>query len=202
VASSCSRITIAAVLATLTGVGVPAAWGAAPDADNAQLAAWTPKELRFVYQGFTTHYSCDGLREKVRSALLALGARQDLTVSESACSSPFGRPDPFPGVNIKMQVLTPLTASAAAPDAAAAAVAAHWKTVDLRLNRDALSDSGDCELLEQIKHSILPLFSTRHVEYSSNCVPHQLSAGGTVLRAQVLISDAPEKKPGTAAAAR
>jgi hypothetical protein len=199
VARSCSRITIAAVLATLAGVGpAPAAWAAAPDADNAQLAAWTPKELRFVYQGFTTRYSCDGLREKVRSALLALGARKDLTVHEGACSSPPGRPDPFPGVNIKMQVLTPLTATAAAPDATA--VAAHWKTVDLRLNRDALSESGDCELIEQIKQSILPLFTTRNVEYSSNCVPHQLSAGATQLRAEVLISDAPDKNPGTAVA--
>lgn len=197
-ARSCSRIRIAAVLATLAGLGAPAAWAAAPDADNAQLAAWTPKELRFVYQGFTTRYSCDGLREKVRSALLALGARKDLTVHEGACASPPGRTDPFPGVNIKMQVLTPLTATAPAPDATA--VAAHWKTVDLRLNRDALSESGDCELIEQIKQSILPLFTTRHVEYSSNCVPHQLSAGGTQLRAEVLISDAPDKKPDAAAA--
>jgi hypothetical protein len=198
VARSCSRIRIAAVLATLVGVGAPAAWAAAPDADNAQLAAWTPKELRFVYQGFTTRYSCDGLREKMRSALLALGARKDLTVREGVCSSPVGRPDPFPGVNIKMQVLTPLAATAAAPDATA--VAAHWKTVDLRLNQDALSESGDCELIEQIKQSILPLFTTRKIEYSSNCVPHQLSAGGTRLRAEVLISDAPDKKPGTDAA--
>jgi hypothetical protein len=188
------------VLATLAGVCAPAAWAAAPDADNAQVAAWTPKELRFVYQGFTTRYSCDGLREKMRSALLALGARKDLTVREGACSTPSGRPDPFPGVNIKMQVLTPLTAAPAAPDATA--VAAHWKSVDLRLNRDALSESGDCELIEQIKQSILPLFTTRNVEYSSNCVPHQLSVGGTLLRAEVLISDAPDKKPGSAAAAR
>jgi hypothetical protein len=198
VPSSCSRITIAAVLATLSGVGASAAWADAPPADSAQLAAWTPKELHFAYQGFTTRYSCDGLREKVRSALLALGARRDLTVHEGVCPSRAGRPDPFPSVNIKMQVLTPLTATAAAPDATA--VAAHWKTVDLRLNQDALSDSGDCELIEQIKQSILPLFTTRNVEYSSNCVPHQLSAGGTRLRAEVLISDAPDKKPAAAAA--
>jgi len=198
VTRSCSRIRIAAVLATLAGVCAPAAWAAAPDGDNASLAAWAPKELRFIYQGFTTRYSCDGLRDKVRSALLALGARKDLAVHEWACASPPDRPDPFPGVNIKMQVLTPLSATAAAPDATA--VAAHWKTVDLRLNRDALSENGDCELIEQIKQSILPLFTTRNVEYSSNCVPHQLSAGGTLLRAEVLISDAPDKKPGAAAA--
>ena len=40
----------------------------------------------------------------------------------------------------------------------------------------------------------------RNVEYTSNCVPHQLSAGGTRLRAEVLISDAADKKPDAAAA--
>jgi hypothetical protein len=188
---------IAVALVILAGVCVPVAWaGVAADTEDAQLAAWTPTELRFVYQGFTTRYSCDGLRDKVRSALLALGARKDLSVYEAGCSAPSGRPDRFPGVTIKMQILKPLAANA--PQPAAEAVSAHWKTVDLRLDREALADSGNCELLEQIKQSILPLFSTRNVEYSSNCVPHQLSAGGTRLRAQVLMSDAPDTKAAAA----
>jgi hypothetical protein len=174
-----------------------AALDAAAVAANAQSAVWAPKELHFIYQGFTTRYSCDGLREKVRTALLTLGARpQDLSVHESGCSAPFGRPDPFPGVSIKMQVLQPVTAATASD---APRVAAHWKALDLRLDRDPLSQSGDCELLEQIKQSILPLFSSRNIDYSSNCVPHQLSAGGTRLRAEVLMSDAPDT--GSAAAA-
>lgn len=189
------RITTAlAVIAVGCG---PTVWAATVADPDAQLAGWTPKELRFAYQGFTTRYSCDGLRDKVRSALLDLGARKDLTVQETACSARSGGPDRFPGVTIRMQVLTPLSANAAAPDAAA--VAAHWKTVDLRLDRDAVSDSGNCELLEQIKQSILPLFSTRNIEYSSTCVPHQLSAGGTRLRVDVLVSDAPDQKPAAAA---
>jgi hypothetical protein len=184
---------IAARLSVLALAYASTAW-CAPPADPAaaaaesQPAAWTPKELRFIYQGFTTRYSCDGLRDKVRSVVLALGARKkDLSVNEWGCSSPDGRPDPFPGVNIKMQVLTPLAAAATAD---ATTVAAHWKTVDLRLEQDAVAESGNCELIEQIKQSILPLFTTRNVEYSSNCVPHQLSVGGTRLRAQVLVSDA------------
>jgi hypothetical protein len=183
------------VLAALTAVLLSASATAA--APETQLAAWTPKELRFTYQGFTTRYSCDGLRDKVRSALLELGARKDLTVQETACSARSGGPERFPGVTIRRQVLTPLSANAAASDAAA--VAAHWKAVDLRLDRDAVSDSGNCELLEQIKQSILPLFSTRNIEYNSTCVPHQLSAGGTRLRVDVLVSDAPDQKPAAAA---
>ncbi|WP_457825246.1 hypothetical protein, partial [Staphylococcus aureus] len=77
-------------------------------AGEAQSAVWTPKELTFVYQGFTTRYSCDGLRDKIRGVLLDLGAqKKGLKVSELGCSSPNGRPDPFPGVRIRINVLQP-----------------------------------------------------------------------------------------------
>ena len=45
---------------------------------------------------------------------------------------------------------------------------------------------------------LLPLFNARNVEYSSNCVPHQLSPGGTRLTAELLVADppaAPAAKP-------
>jgi hypothetical protein len=177
-----------AVLLTVTG------WAAAADeigapAAGGESAVWTPKELTFVYQGFTSRYSCDGLRDKVRSILLELGARQDLKVNESPCSS-FGRPDPFPGVRIKMNVLQPAADKSAT--AGTQSVPAHWKAVELTPERDAVSAAGDCELVEQVKQSILPLFATRNVEYSSNCLPHQLQIGGTRLRAEVLV---PDQKP-------
>jgi hypothetical protein len=164
---------------------------------STQLAAqWVPKEARFTYQGFTSRYSCDGLRDKVREALLKLGARPDLTVRATGCSSPAGAPDPFPGVTIKMQVLKPADMNALT---ALQTVPAHWKSIDLKLNRDALSEAGDCELIEQIKHSLLPLFTTRNVDFSSTCVPHQLSPGGTRLSAEILVSDAPPNTPAAPA---
>jgi hypothetical protein len=178
------------VLLTVTG------WAAADEtgapAAHAESAVWTPKELNFVYQGFTTEYSCDGLRDKVRSILLELGARQDLQVTESPCSS-LGRPDPFPGVRIKMNVLQPAADKSAT--AGTQLVPAHWKAVDLTADRDAVSAAGECELIEQVKQSILPLFATRNVQYSSNCLPHQLQIGATRLRAEVLVPDQKNVKP-------
>src|SRR6266699_5840765 len=90
-----------AVLLTVTGWAA-AGEGGAPAAGGE--AVWTPRELLFIYQGFTARYSCDGLRDKVRSILLELGAREDLKVTETPCSE-LGRPDPFPGVRIKINVL-------------------------------------------------------------------------------------------------
>lgn len=164
---------------------------------EAQSAVWTPKELTFVYQGFTTRYSCDGLRDKIRGVLLDLGAqKKGLKVSELGCGSPAGRPDPFPGVRIKINVLQPADAKAEQP------VPAHWKPVDLKL-RDSFSiDSGECELVEQIRDKILPLFATRNVELRSTCVPHQASAVRPSLKLEVLAPDDAQRPAGEQPAAR
>jgi len=164
-------------------VWAAAAETAAAPADS-QSAVWKPKELTFVFMGFTAHYSCDGLRDKVRHVLGELGARSDLKVDYYGCSSPFGSPDPFPGVRIKMQVLEPAGASDKSTDV----VGAHWQRVDLHLDKDPVWEASDCELLEQIKQKILPLFATRHVDFASNCVPHQAYLG-TRLAAELLFPD-------------
>jgi hypothetical protein len=154
---------------------------------ESQPAVWTEKELTFVYYGFTTRYSCDGLRDKVRGVLLDLGAeKKGLKVLQLGCSSPSGRPDPFPGVRVKMSVLQP--ASGAADDKQTP-VAAHWKAVDLKLRDSFTSDSGECELVEQIRHKIVPQFATRNVELKSTCIPHQASAARPTLRLEVLAPD-------------
>lgn len=160
--------------------------------EAAQAAVWVPKELHFTYMGFTSKWSCDGLRDKMRQVLLELGARKDIRVYESPCSTPSGRPDPFPGVTIKMNVLVPAEGEAAPKNVPkdAQVVSAHWKTVELPLRSTTTLDAaGECELVEQIKHWILPSFQTRNVEYRSNCIPHQASPGGTFLRTEVLVTD-------------
>ncbi len=165
--------------------------GAAPG--DAQSAVWTPKELTFVFMGFTAHYSCDGLRDKIRHVLGELGARSDLKVDYYGCSSPFGTPDPFPGVRIRMHVLQ----MAGANDKSTEVVGAHWRRVDLHLDKDPVWEASDCELLEQIRQKILPLFATRAVDFGSNCVPHQAYLG-THLAADLLF---PDPKGARAAAA-
>jgi hypothetical protein len=68
-------------------------------------------------------------------------------------------------------------------------VPAHWKIIDLLANRDPVDTAGDCELIEQIRQKVLPLFATRNVDYSSTCEPHQLLIGATRLKAEVLVAD-------------
>jgi hypothetical protein len=163
--------------------GAPAAQPAAP----AEFAVWTPKEIQFTYMGFTTHYTCDGLQDTIKSMLLQLGARKDdLQVNETPCSGIPDRPNPFPGVRIKMNVLQPAPAQLAE---GVKMVEAHWKVVKLPYRETGINGAGQCELLEQFNQKILPLFTTRNVDVHTTCVPHQLEPLGTKLQAEVLVTD-------------
>jgi len=185
------RLAQQAVLAALV---IPvSAWADAAESGvapgDAQPAVWAPQELHFVFMGFTAHYSCDGLRDKVERVLGELGARDGFKVDYAGCSAPFGKPDPFPGVRIRMQTLQP----AGANEKSAEIVGAHWRRVDLHLDKDPVWEATDCELLEQIRQKILPLFATRTVDFASNCVPHQAYLG-TRLGADLLFPDAKDDK--------
>ena len=178
-----ARPTTLGVLILFIPLWADAAESAVAAAD-AETAVWTPKELTFVFMGFTAHYSCDGLQDKIRHVLGQLGARSDFKVDYYGCSSPFGTPDPFPGVRIRMHVLQP----AAADNKSAELVGARWQRTSLRLDKDPVWEASDCELLEQIRQKILPLFATRNVDFASNCVPHQAYLG-TRLSADLLFPD-------------
>lgn len=160
-------------------------------ANDAVAAVWVPKSSHFIYQGFTTRYTCSGLRDEIRSMLTRLGAR-DLHVREVPCGTPPGVPSPFPGVAVKMRVLVPASSpQAASYKSVGAPVQAHWKNVVLMPANAGFEDQGNCELIEEFKESFLPLFTTRKVKYQSTCVPYQLTLG-THLSAEVLMP--PPKK--------
>ena len=173
--------TLVALIATVAGASLA-------HADDAQPAVWTQKEVSFTYYGFTTKYTCDGLRDKVRGLLLKLGARKDdLKVQRTGCSSASGHPDPFPGVRIKASVLQPANADAEKP------VQAQWQSLTFNASPAATLDRGDCELVEQLKQKVLPIFATRNVEIIPSCIPHQLPTAGTILKLDVLMAPPAEK---------
>ena len=191
---SMSRVLRGVLVAGIVSACLGAAT-AALAADESVPAVWTAKELRFTYMGFTSRYSCDGLRDKLRDVLLKLGARKDLSVVSSGCAEGLGRVSHFPGVVAKVHVLQPQT-DQNAPKEDTKPVTAHWQNVDLAPTGDPLRAAGDCELTEQIKQRVLPLFTSRNITYSSTCVPNQLTVGGTKLAADVLMTD--QKSDGKA----
>jgi hypothetical protein len=166
--------------------GLLAAVPALALAEGSVSAVWVPKHVQFFYQGFTTHYSCDGLRDQIRDMLAKLGAR-DLKVREIGCVRAVG-PTEFPGVSVSMRVLVPASSpQASKAKDASPPVQSHWKNVVLMPANADFNEQGNCELIEQFKETFLPLFSTRNVKYGSTCVPHELTLG-THLSAEVLMA--------------
>jgi len=182
---SVAALTAASVLACASAWANPQSEPSA-GSDRESAAVWVLKELHFDYRGFTTQYSCDGLRERMRNVLLELGARPDLQVRGYGCTQLVG-PDPFAGVSITMNVLQP----AAKPGGQT--VPARWKTVDVLAtepnDHDPVGAAADCELIAEIRQKVLPLFATRTVDYRSTCEAHKLVPGGTRLKAEVLVAD-------------
>jgi hypothetical protein len=75
--------------------------------------------------------------------------------------------------------------------------ASEWQSVDLTRLNGARWGEGQCELLEQMKQKVLPLFTSRNVDFHSSCFPHELSLGEIQFKADVL---RPTPATGTAPA--
>ncbi len=64
-------------------------------------------------------------------------------------------------------------------------VAGVWRHVKLARGRPRTLDPGDCELLEQFRDKVVPLFTTRELKDETRCIPHQLLGTRIALEAEV-----------------
>ncbi len=152
-------------------------------------AVWKEQRLEFSYMGRTARYSCQGLRDKMRSLLLDLGARRDLQVALLGCdeSAPLGRG--YLGPRLRLVFSSP-----ALPDASAKPLhPGDLMAVDVRyqpftLTSDAFRNYGigDCELVEEFVREILPRLSARNVKQDITCIPYQASGSRFFVRGEIL----------------
>jgi hypothetical protein len=181
-----ARIAILCAAISLVGYAAQAADSASVPALSVAppQAHWVERQLEYTYQGFTTKFSCDGLRDSVREVLLALGARKkDLKVQSRGCTRLNGV-EPFPGISARFSVLVPVTPDEIGKIGDSAVHPTQWRTVDLA--RRASRNSAPCELLEQLKDKALPLFTNRNLLFQSSCVPHQTHVGEITFKVDVL----------------
>ena len=172
-------------LATLAGGLLAGAALAEPEAAgsaSAEPGVWQEHQIELAYMGFTSHYSCEGLESKLELLLRQLGARADAKVNAFGCDPGFGTPSRFPRATLKFATLQPADGgsgrgAAAAANAQASAppapVAGVWRAVQLAPHRPYDLEDGDCELMEQFRDKVLPLFTTRDQQFRLTCVPHQ-----------------------------
>jgi len=155
---------------------------------------WQSHKYTFQFLGFTTTYSCDGLADKLKIVLLAAGARADVKSVPGACASGFGRPDKFARADLTFYTLTPADSGASA----GAGVQGAWRPVTFAARQPQQLALGDCELMEQFRQQVLPMFSTRNVVSNTTCIPHQESGSNIDLKFDAFAA-VPGKKHATAA---
>lgn len=154
---------------------------------------WQSHKYTFQFLGFTTTYSCDGLADKLRIVLLAAGARSDVKSVPGACASGFGRPDKFARADLTFYTLTPADSSTAA----GGGVQGMWRPVAFAARKPQQLALGDCELIEQFRQQVLPMFTTRNVVSNTTCIPHQESGSNIDLKFDAFAA-VPGKKHVTA----
>lgn len=151
-------------------------------------AVWQPHEIKFHYSGFTTHYTCTGIRDKLRLLLLAFGARKDVKTDRN-CMGDWWAPQPFNTVTVGFSM--PMLPKEAKRGGPGETFPAEWRTVKLYAGQPLDLDRGDCELVEQFAQQVLPQIDAKKVVNKTYCVPHQ-ETGNVYIEASVLM---PVKTP-------
>lgn len=187
---------------------VPFAVGAAPAGTNAAPtvnAVWVESEVEFPYMSFTTYYSCDGLRDKLRRVLQEIGARPGFKVDVTGCVGQ--GPEAMPRVRIKAalpqqatpellariaegaskrELLTRATGKADGTAEATAQFPARPRRVEFQDRTGSTIEDGDCELVEQLRDKVFPQLGAKVVEDHMRCLPHTVTLGGVRLAIEVL----------------
>lgn len=176
--------------------GSAAAWSAG----ETTQAVWKALDTMFTYSGFTSYYSCDGLADRVRDVLRQLGAR-NLKVYGLGCNL---GPSVAPSVRIMGEIPVEATPEALADIAkfreqhskdavvkTGSAVpdefAATRRIVTLSSRRDVGIESGDCELLEQMKGRLFPDIGVKVVNSQLRCMPRQVDIGVKTVEVEALM---------------
>jgi len=186
-----------------------------PDLQSAPVQAlWKEQELKFFFQSFTTFYTCDGLEDKLKRILKALGARGNVKVDSFGCDT---GPVRSPRVSVRLSSPTEATPEALAEweksrtkreltarvkgdsvanDEMAQQFVAQWRTVSLSKGQLTL-EPGDCELIDELRKKLLPKLAVRIVKDEVQCTPHTLTPSQPRLEVQALVEAPKPDQPAT-----
>jgi|SRR5208283_696883 len=167
---------LVAALAVSSACLPGASFAAEPAAPSPVPGVWQKHQYTFAYLGFTSTYSCDGLADQLKGLLLAAGARADSKSRPGVCASPYGRPDKFARADLTFYTLAPLDNGKPSDEKPVDGV---WRSVAFAPHSPQGLQIGDCELVDQFRAQVLPMFTARNIVNRVTCVPHQES--GTLI---------------------
>lgn len=152
-----------------------------PPAEEA--AAWTRHEVDLQYMGFTTRYTCSGMKSKVKLLLKHMGVRDDVKILERGCEFGYQKVAEFPRLKVTFWAPTIPKQGDKNPGDPVLGV---WKSVTIKRGSPKGLDMGDCELVELFHDRVVPKFLVRNEQGGVNCIPHQLVGNRIDLRMEVL----------------
>jgi hypothetical protein len=148
-----------------------------------QPAAWTRHEIDFQYMGYTTRYTCSGLRSKVKLLLKHMGVRDDVKITERSCEYGYQKVAEMP--RLKVVFWAPTIPQPGAKDVGDP-VLGIWRPVVIKRNEPRGLEMGDCELVEIFRDRVMSKFLIREMQGDVNCIPHQLVGNRINLSFKVL----------------
>lgn len=148
---------------------------AAPEAASAGV--WQQHEYQLTFTGIHATYSCDWLEEKLRLLLKKAGARADLHI-HTHCQQPSG---PSPGAEAHLSFFALALATDAGDPPAV------WRKVVLHDHYPLALEASDCELVDQFRAELLPLFATRSIVNRMSCRGGDNDSQGLNLQFEVLV---------------
>jgi hypothetical protein len=150
-------------------------------ATEPEQGVWQKHEYSFKVLGFTSTYSCDGLAGKLKVLLIAAGSRADARSTSDGCAGGSGTPDKFARARLTFYTLAPVVNA----ENTRSPTNGVWRAVMIADRSPREVALGDCELVEQFRDKVLPMFTTRNVDSRMTCVPNQLSGSVIKLKFEV-----------------
>lgn len=171
--------------ASLAGIALLSISPATPAAPDYIPAVWRQQSLEFAYQGAATAYSCNALQRRLEAILRSVGARDGISIVMQRCTD---QADAYMQITLESPVeateanILAVTQHSSADELVARVrnrtlatpenverFPAEWKTVSMSRDRTLKLDSGDCELVKQLRRDVFPRMSVRIVHDNLRC---------------------------------
>jgi hypothetical protein len=159
------------------------ATAAATTADSPRPAVWTLHTLIVDLRDLPKRYTCDELWYKFKAVLLTLGARPDMKILPYRCERALGSAAYSPKVQLQFSSPRPVSGK----DVKWADMQVASKSVRLEPGSPDHIDRQDCELLYQIKSTLLPYLGDPVTGFNLACRAPQLLVPLFGLRVTALV---------------
>ncbi len=128
-------------------------------------ATWITRDVEINFQNLPRTYSCNDLWYKLHGILLAIGAREYMSIAPYNCKANAQGGGRSPSVDVKFQTLRVLTGA----EARWAQTSATRKTVRLGPGEPRILDPGDCALLSQVEGALFTYLNMHVVASDLEC---------------------------------